>query len=529
MKAVKRNRMAALGNSLYDAAKVLDGQRSSSFIAWPMTAEKEFTTYTRETILKKKRMLEANLPIVGNMIKKVGRYSVGAGLHITPETTDAEWNEIVREDFESWAKNSTVCDAMGRWTFYDMQKYAAEQFFGEGECFFAQVNSSQVGSPQLQAFDNFEVRYIGATGAAPGNLEPGEFTYWDGVKLNRNSKVVAYSIQTTDGGGFVDVDAENMIHLHDLKRPNQVRALSPFHAGANSAIDALDLKGLETATKKLHSLLAVVYKKKKGEGVGEGGLSGSLSEIFGTTPEPNGTTPQPNGTEKPTKQTVIGENFFGGAATAHISDGDDIELLTSERQSVNVIDYLQFLYRDVAVSTGLPIEVIWDLSDLGGVNARITLADVQYFFDYIQGKIAELFCRRVFIWWACIKMKNGQLRMPTDPKWYNHIHWQGPAKINIDRNLIAQKIAALDSGLTTLQDEHSAMGGNWKAKQRQRVLEVKARMEMCKAEGVPYNIVFPPKAGAPPQDAPEEFSGSMSSPAPAPQPTARGMYRAMEL
>ena len=503
MKAVKRNRLMALGNTLYDAAKI-DGQRSNSFLAWPQFAEKEFTQYTRETILKKKRMLEANLGIVSSLIKKVGRYSVGEGLYPIPETTDLEWNETVREGFVEWASNPLVCDAIGRWSFWDMQRYVAENFFGEGEAFAALVNSAQVDAPQLQMFDNFEVRYIGASGAAPASLEAGGFTYWDGVKLNRNGKAVAYSIQTADGGGFVDVDAANMIHVADLKRPNQVRALSPFHAGANSALDALDLKGLETATIKLHSLLGIVYTKSTGKGVGESGLSGALQELMQTSTSPDGSS-------SPTQQTIIGENFFAGGAMAHIGAGEELKLLTSDRPSVNLIEYLEWLYRDVSISTGLPLEVVWNLSELGGVNARVMLADAQYVFDYIQKKIVSTFCRRAYIWWCSVQMNKKQIPLCNDPKWW-HCHWQGPCKINIDRNQVASDIAAVEAGLTTLQDYYSARGANWIPKTRQRIIEVKTRMDMCSQLGVPFLTAFPPKAGAAPMDAPEDFSGAVNAP-----------------
>jgi capsid protein len=511
MKAVIRNRLQALGNTLYDAAKI-DGQRSNSFLAWPQFAEKEFTQYTRETILKKKRMLEANLGIIGSMIKKVGRYSVGEGLYPIPETTDTEWNEIIREGFVEWATNPTVCDAMGRWSFFDMQRYAAENFFGEGEAFAALVNSAQVESPQVQMFDNFEVRYVGSSGAAPGSLEAGEFTYWDGVKLNRNGKVVAYSIQTTDGGGFVDVDAANMIHVADYKRPNQVRAISPFHGGANSALDALDIKGLEVASIKLHSLLGVVYKKSAGKGVGEAGLSGSLRELLQTATNPDGSG-------EPTGKTAIAEDFFAGGSIAHLGADEDIKLLTSERPSVNLIEYLEWLYRDVAVSTGLPLEVVWNLSELGGVNARIMLADAQFLFDHIQKKIATAFCRRVYVWWVSVMINKGRIRACADPKWW-HCHWQGPCKLNIDRNQVASDISAIEAGLTTYQDYYSARGTNYKPKLMQRILEEKYKMDQCKLVGIPYLTVFPAKPGAAPADAPEDFSGSQNPPAQPAQATA---------
>ena len=493
----------SLGNTLYDAAKY-NGQRDTSFLAWPQFAEKEFTQYTRETILKKKRMLEANLSIVPAMIKRVGRYSIGEGLHPIPETTDAEWNELAREAFESWASSAAVCDTQGKQTFWEMQTYMARAYFGEGESFAGLCNSSVVGAPQIQLYDNFEVRYMGRTGSAPGDAETGDNAIWDAVLLDRNSKAKGYFIQTRDGGDFQLIPAHNMVHIADFVRPNQVRAISPFHAGANSAVDALDIKALEVASVKLHSLLGVLYKKSSGRGAGEQGISGNLRELLAPVTGPSG--------EEKSGQTALVEQFYAGAATLHLGENDDIKLLSSDRPSINLIEYLEWLYRDVAVSTGLPLEVVWNLSDLGGVNSRIMLADAQFFFDHIQRKIATSFCRRVFVWWASVMMNSGQLPYVSDDRWFNHIHWQGPCKLNIDRNQVSSDIAAVEAGLTNYNDYYSSRGANWKPKLTQRILEEKFKLEQCKAIGVPYLTVFPAKPGAAPQDAPEDFSGSTNAP-----------------
>jgi capsid protein len=98
-----------------------------------------------------------------------------------------------------------------------------------------------------------------------------------------------------------------------------------------------------------------------------------------------------------------------------------------------------------------------------------------------------------------------------DPRWWP-CHWQGPAKLSIDRNQVASDIAAVDAGLNTLQDYYSARGANWKPKTIQRVQEIKFRMDECAKAGVPYLTVFPAKPGAVPTDAPEDFSGSAPPP-----------------
>jgi len=515
MKAVKRNRIQSLGNTYYNAAQYSE-HRSNSWLAFPLFAEKEYSQLNRENILKKKRWLQANLGIVQALIRKVGRYAVGEGLHPCPETSDLEWNELVKNRFIEWASSPSVCDALARQTFWDMQKNAAENLFSEGEAFFAMVNSSIKASPQIQAWGNGEVRYVGSGATAPGMLAPGEYTYFDGCKINRNGVTVAYSVQTMDGGGFVDIDAANMVHITDGLQPNQVRAISPFAPCANSAVDALDLKAMETQSTKLHSALGIVVTKSTGRGIGEAGFTSNLKQFLDTTAGVNGTA-------IPTGTTAIGEEFFSGAQITHLGQGDDIKLLSSSRPSINIVQYLEWLYRDICQATGLNIELVWNLDELGGVNARITLADAQFFFDHIQKKIASMFCRRVYTWWVSTMIQNGSIPECKDFENWWHCSWQGPRKIDVDRNQIASQIQALDAGFTTQQDFYKMFyGADWKAKIKQRISEVAFAKAQCVAQGVTYQEVFPSKPGAAPaaQGAPEDFSGSSNPPAQTAQATA---------
>lgn len=497
MKQIIRKRLANIGQSFYDSAKPGDTQRSNFWLAFPLTGEKEFTTITRMNSLRKFRACEANLGIIGAMKDKVGRYAVGRGLFPIPQTKDTEWNISTAQRFDEWASNPNVCDAMRMMTFWEMQKWNAETYFSEGETFNGMVNSKRVNSPQIQLFDNGEVEFWPGYGGVPGGVNGGEI-WWDGCRLNSDGTIAAYSIRTMDGGGYVDVEAHNMIHIAKRKRPNQVRALTPFASSLNSALDSMDMKGLEVATRKLHSFLAMVFQKATGPGVGAGGLTGQLQNLLNATP----TGDQGSQVEI---TNAIGENIYAGGAIAHTGINEELKLLTSTRETGNVIDFLNWLFRDLAVGAGLPIELIWNMADLGGANSRIVLSDGQWFFDSVQDKINDCFNYRVWVWWLSIMIDQGQIETPNDPEWWK-VHWMGPPKLTADAGrAMTAEIAALEAGFGTWEDYYAARGQNWKPKTTQRITEVvysfneAARLKPPTFTGdnmAWYSLIYPPKAGA---------------------------------
>lgn len=497
MKPVIRKRLANIGQNFYDSSKPGDSERSNFWLAFPLTGEKEFTTYNRMNTLRKFRACAANLGLIRAMQDKVGRYAVGRGLFPIPQTRDTPWNIATSQRFDEWASNPNVCDTARMMTFWEMQKWNAETYFGEGETFNGMVNSKKVGAPQIQLFDNGEVEFWPGYGGVPGGANGGEI-WWDGCRMNADGTIGAYSIRTQDGGGYVDVDSRNMIHVAKRLRPNQVRGLSPFAPCINCALDIMDTKGLEIATRKLHSFLAMVIRKETGPGIGAGGLTGQLQSLLNVTP----TGDQGSQVEV---TNAIGENIYAGGAIKHLGVNEQLQVLTSTRETANIVEFLNWLMRDLAVGAGLPIELIWNMADLGGANSRIVLSDGQWFFDSIQDKINDCFNYRVWVWWLSVMIDNGEIKPPDDPEWWK-VSWMGPPKLTADAGrAMTAEIAALEAGFGTWEDYYAARGQNWKPKTTQRIVEVAysfneaTRLKPAAFTGdnmAWYSLVYPPKAGA---------------------------------
>jgi lambda family phage portal protein len=433
----------------------------TSFWSFPLQGRYEIDTWTRIEVLRKIRALEANCGIPGRIASQIGKYAVGKGIMPLPATTDAEWNKLRKESWEEWAMTPMLVDVTGAMDFYEMQKWIVENTFAEGETMTALVK--QGGDPSLQLLE-----------VATCQSGYGESDWVDGVKLNAAGRAMSYRFcDPTTQKEVYTVPAANLIHLWRKKRVGQVRGLSTFYAGVNSLIDVLDTVALEKGAAKLHASLALAVKKKGGT-AGRTGISGKVNELLG-----------PDG--KPDK---LAEKFWAGAAIAYLEENEEIDLLSSDRPGANLLDFLRFLIREIAVAVGLPYEVVWDMAQLGGATARAMLEDAQWLFDWWGDLLAWRWCRRVYVWKTALDIESGRIRPCTDPNWWR-CNWQGPRKITVDAGYSSQNaLNEIGAGLATHEEFWAARGGNAREAVQQQIEFYAWAMAECEAKGVPFEFLF---------------------------------------
>lgn len=455
----------------YDAAR---NSPARSALCFPLTAKREFNSRDRRVILEKIRSLEANLGLIPRMKGQVGKYSVGRGIFPIPQTNHPEWNEAAALGFDDWGNNRFVCDAAGAMTIWERQRFHAENYFSEGETFDVMISSSQAGAPQLQLFDVGEIGGGYSTQARPGFI--------DGVRANAQNRPLEYEVVTAGPNGQPAtqiVSATDMIHLVKRKRVNQLRAISPFAPAINPAIDVMDLDAVITQSAKLHNALGIKVNKKSGD-AGKVGVTNQLKKELGADG----------------KITEVREDFIRGALIQYLGIDEDISIVSSDRPTENLLNFLVYRIRNICLTTGLSFEIVWDLASLGGATARIALADAQWFFDGVQDSINELFNQRVWVWWCASAMKNGTLMPCNDPRWWV-CHWQGPPKLTADAGrTMSGQVDALHAGLDTWESYYArAEGRFWKEPIKQRIAELKYVKEECEKAGIDPALIFAPKPG----------------------------------
>lgn len=464
--------------SFYDGAYD-SGARSSFNYPFPLSAKREINPFVRREILKRLRALEANLGLVQRAKGQVSKYAIGFGVFPGPRTLDPDWNKQSRAQFMDWANNPAVCDVAGAMNFWERQRYHAETFFAENESFDCLVSSSFSGAPQLQLFDNTEV------GSPYGYALAYNLDYIDGVKPDQFYKPLSYlvsveSAQPKRGYQFDtrEIPAGDMIHIVKRKRANQLRGISPWAPVINAGIDVLDLEAVVNHSAKLHNAMGVSVNKKSGDG-GKKGLTAKVQQTLNSEG----------------KVTQVDEKFIRGAAIQYLGLDEEIKIVSSDRPTENLLNFLVYRIRHIINTTGLPFEIVWDMATLGGAASRIILEDAQWFFDLVQDILNDRFNQRVWVWFCASQMKRGLLPVCKDPRWWV-CDWQGPPKLTADAGRTAQsEIDLLHSGFNSWQDYYAKRGRNWQPVIQGRIDELKWAKGQCDTAGIPLEYIFAPKPG----------------------------------
>lgn len=445
------------------------------FFNFPLDGKKEMSRYTRVELLRKKRALEANLPIIGRIQSAVGRKSVGRGCIPKPRTTDVAWNKENRRQFLNRASNPSVWSVDASMDFFEQTRFLVESRFGDGEG-FAIFSKAQGGALQVDVRDCAECR---------GDSDEDGFR--DGVKTNAAGRPLRYRFEVIDGvtDDFktFDVPADAVCHLRRIRRARSLRAVTEFYAGVNSLIDVLDLKALLIGTAKLHSAMGLKVKRGKGD-AGKTGITGNLNKFFGPT----------------ANQSSISENFMAGAAVAYLAENEEIELVNSNSPSPNVLEFIRFLLEDCTRGTDIPASIMMGMAGMGGAPSRVELDDAQDFFNSEQDRVVWRFCQRAYILDTSIRMDQGQIKPPSDPEWWK-CDWRGPAKITADKSKQAQSdINRLHNLMLTWGQYWDEAGLDSEEVLQERIEEIGMAMDLCEqargGKGIPFSLLMAPVPGS---------------------------------
>lgn len=462
----------------------------------PIDSRREFPQATRHELLKKSRWLRNNMGLVKRMVKGVARYSVGSGLSHIPATGDKEFNKRADAYFEAWASSPGLSDVRGKMSFWKMQDFVAQALIGDGEIFALKVNNPLMvrkpGDPGCPAIQLMETQLCADPLLSSAPRTDG---FKEGIKRNEWGATVEYRFLRDrkpgemDNLAFTDQPAPSVLHVMDNDRVDQLHGITWLHHGENCAIDILDLKALEKAAVKVHSTFAAAIKRKDAGAQQTRSFSGDLKK---------GQPARPGG------PVVSYENFAGGAAMLNLGDGEEFQLLTSNRPQMTWTAFLDYLVRDIAWGLGVSPEFIWAVSGMGGANTRFILEDAKWFFEYVQRILVETFCQPVYAWVIADAIEQGLLEPPSQEfaADFAKCLWQGPAKITVDIGREGNlEIERLRNGLTSWDDIYAARGQSGRKMISKRIDELKEVMDECKEKGVPFELLFEAKTAAPTVDS----------------------------
>jgi hypothetical protein len=192
------------------------------------------------------------------------------------------------------------------------------------------------------------------------------------------------------------------------------------------------------------------------------------------------------------QQAVVG---YSGLVM-DVPAGMKAKILHDERPSPNQMALMESLVEDAAIGYGLPPEVIYKMSKLTGPGVRMVLDLAESWVKDEQEELTS-WAERVWIYTIAKEIKYGGLRMPKDGVWWR-VGFKRGRSLTIDRSKeMKSRMEAVEGGYDTAENFcEEFFGMDADEVDDAHIARVASRMEKCKAQGVPYEVAYPPRQGA---------------------------------
>lgn len=462
----------------------------------------------RRTSMIRSRFIVNRTGLGRAMVEGSTRYSIGGGIIPYASTGDQDYDDScnrlcdsVFEAAEDWSR----LDVAGMHNFYELQELIAPAMMTDGDCGVVKIlprdsNGRVIGYPKLQVFASDQI----TDGWLGGLSNFGGTTGWrDGVLRGANGRAERYRVQTENAPGypaaygyaptsFTEFAAQDFMLVLDPKRIGQGRGMPWTHHGQSSAITMMDLKTLEESAAYLNAFFGAVITTPTGE-IPEGFESEVFKRRFSKTtdgrPVTSGVATETTSTDNFRKYA----NFMGGALIPVLKEGEKLDMVKSERPSLTFTGFMDWLVNDIAWGFGIPPSFVWAISGRTGPETRFTLSQADWFFRFIMRRMISRFCkptRDFVVRWGILTGRINGGRLPRNGADPFLCRWHGPRKITIDERYFYKTwLDRLDKGLGTEEEFYAELGQEASDVRRARVLEVKDWMNLCAAEGVPYDLV----------------------------------------
>lgn len=437
----------------------------------------------REQMVSEARALCQTFGIGKRILGQCSNYVVGSCV-AQAKTSDEKWNEQAERIFKTY---SAMADFSGRHDLRSIAKISVQSFLRDGDIFHRLTDSN--GFPQLQAIEADCVgNYRG------GNMNFDTPNSIGGVLITNEGIPTGYQTNVRgqyNAGNFTKgpiVPAPAMIHIFDPSRFDAYRGVTHFHAALNHMRDMKEIVGNEKISVKNLSALAMVIRNATG--------SADPNNLF------------ENGTDAKTGEPVSATQIHPGA-NLYQFNGDELEMLNSNRPSPAWQGFMQFLIQDIAVGFDLPVEFVWSMSGLTGPGVRMSAKQAERTFkiwiELIERKLLNRYYAYVITW----AMENGQL--PFNPEWYL-FRFARPSMPGIDAGRESDKnIKEREAGLLSAQEICEERGADAFETFEQIARETAYVQKLATQYGVPVEkiqLVGSKPVDPKPEEEPEEKKGN---------------------
>lgn len=468
---------------LADAWAVLNGYHMQGWSAdrqrnppRSQEAKKEINYAVRRSLVDWSRDLEKKDPFFNRFLDLCEQYVVGPnGLRIVSASKDAKFAADATAVWEAWCP---YADISSRFSFNQRQSLIEREAETVGETFIYLCFGS-TNRPRIQLFESESCE-------TPPELAQ-DPTISDGIRYEPTGRPRSYFFKVGEEKGvpkFQEIAAESIVHIGEPSRINQGRYLPITYAVLKDLIDLTELQNFEMLAAKDAARTSKVIKTKNGEALSPAALR--RQQVNRSTQDGAGNTVTETKSEYYEK--VV------GAETVVLQRDDELMQFASNRPSVAVQSFWDYVSARSAAGLGLPLEIMV-MRSIQGTMARGAFDMANSFFRCRSASRAESFARV----WEHVIGNDLSLRRNLPPDW-RAISYTPPKAINVDvgRNSAAM-INELKVGATNFDLIYGPLGLDWKVEvgkwldQRQYIKEEEAK------RGLPHvpigEVMQPPAQG----------------------------------
>lgn len=463
---------SATGDIITDAA--FSGFQGAQYnlqrgqIFWPtLETRDEIDSFSHQELIRRIRWFYANVGFIKGFIKNAATL-VGS---LRPQSlVEGEWGDKAEKAFWRVAKNASVFDRAGKYNFLTAQKMLTRQSLRDGDVLTVLTESNASKAAMFAFYEAHQIR----------NPKKDATPEWQsGVLVNEEGRHTYYALANgkTDA---VPVPADRCIYFGEFESVGNRRAIPPLAHAVNHGQDIVETWANVKAAIKAASLFAVVRERDAtSTQKSQAGMPGAILKTA---------NPQAPG-------EFNAAEVWGNGQIPQLPPGEKMSVLHDKRPSPEQQAFTETLLTDIASGFGLPLEIIWKINELKSSGVRFVMEVASLWIQHRQ-EMLEAWCRRVWIYVLAKEMKAGRLEYPPDGIAWWEVDFVPMRDITIDRGREGRmKMDEVQSGLATFSSYHREKGEDWKEAAKQRVAETRLHMDLCEAAGVPYSLVFAPRAG----------------------------------
>ncbi len=316
------------------------------------------------------------------------------GIGIVPRFKRIKSKDRKKALIDAWDDFVDKADADGVLNLYGLQTLAVRSWFESGEVFIRkrpQPLAAPLPVPlQIQVIESDFVPQLDADqwpGMPAGNI------IRQGIERNRFGRRIAYWMYREhpgdNAGGrinaqdLVRVDARDVCHIYEPKRPGQLRGVSEMAPIITRLRNIGDFDDAVLERQKLSNLFMAFIKRQ-------------LPTAYDEDYDPLTNLPiQRDENDAPLAPMMPG-------TTQELLPGEEVQFANPPEAGTTYSDYMRTQHMATSAGTGLPYELMaGDIRQISDRTLRLVINEFRRFCEQRQWQVViPMMCRPVLAWWA---------------------------------------------------------------------------------------------------------------------------------